>query len=167
MAKICNECSKSKPLTEFHKRAKSPDGKQGKCKSCVKVRNESFRTEKPQYQNKWVKANHKHYTEYQMMYKRADKGNYIYKITSPDDKVYIGSTQMHLFVRLGYHKRDYKHNHGRLPELHKSFDKWGYNSHRFELLIDLGDISRKELRDIESNIIEAHKQKGISLNIKA
>jgi hypothetical protein len=167
MAKQCNQCGKTKPLTEFHKKTKSKDGKQDKCKSCVKVVNQNFREEKPQYQNQWVKANKRHYVQYQLDYKRADKSSLIYKISSPDDMVYIGSTKTHLFVRFIYHKRDYRCNYGRIPELHKSFDKWGYDAHRFELLIDLGDLPRKELNEIESKIIEAYKQKGMSLNIKS
>ena len=166
MAKQCNQCGKTKPLTEFHKKTKSNDGRQGKCKSCVKIVNENFREEKPQYQTQWVKAHKKEYLEYQRDYKRADKSSLIYKIVSPDGMVYIGSTQTYLFLRLLYHKRDFRRNHGNLPGLHASFDKWGYDAHRFELLIDLGDLPRKELNEIESNIIEAYKQKGLSLNVR-
>lgn len=35
--KICNECKKSKPFSDFYKRAKSSDGLQFKCKVCSRV----------------------------------------------------------------------------------------------------------------------------------
>lgn len=35
--KTCSKCGVAKPLTEFHRRASSPDGHVGGCKACVRV----------------------------------------------------------------------------------------------------------------------------------
>lgn len=164
--KQCNTCGKVKELTEYHKMTASKDGKQDKCKSCVKEMNKKFRETNPKYQVDWQRTNSKVWFDYMNDYKRADKSSLIYKITAPDDKVYIGQTKSRLGVRFSFHKIHYKNYHGRIPLLHQSFDKWGVDSHKFELLIDLGDLPRKELMKIESNIITAYQQKGISLNKK-
>ena len=164
--KQCNECGKVKDYNEFHKMTAAKDGKQNKCKACIKVMNKEFRETNPKYQVEWQRTNSKTWFQYMNEYKRANKNSLIYKITAPDEKVYIGQTKSRLGVRFAFHKIHYKNYKGRLPLLHKSFDAWGVNSHRFELLADLGDLPRKDLVKIESNIITAYQQKGISLNVK-
>lgn len=164
--KQCNQCGKVKELTEFHKKTASLDGKQDKCKSCVKIINQNFRETKPEYQVDWQRKNSAYWNEYTWAYRKADKNSLIYKITAPDGKCYIGQTKSKLFVRFTAHKDHYKKKHGKLPGLHQSFDKWGIENHKVEILLDLGDLDRDFLTKVESSIINAYKQKGLSLNIK-
>lgn len=165
--KQCNTCGKSKPLTEYHKRKASADGRQMKCKSCVKQMNEEFREINPKYQVQWQRSNSKTWHQYMNEYKRANKSSIIYKITAPDGLIYIGQTKSKFGVRISYHKQHYKRMYMTIPLLHKSFDRHGYTNHKFETLIDLGDLDRAALRRIETSIIQEYMQKGISLNAKS
>ena len=38
--KACSHCKKSKPLDEFHRERRSPDGRRAICKSCRSVENQ-------------------------------------------------------------------------------------------------------------------------------
>lgn len=164
--KQCNECGKVKELTEFHKKTASKDGKQAKCKACMKVKNKNFREENPKYQVDWQRKNSADWNKYTWAYRKADKNSLIYKITAPDGKCYIGQTKSKLFVRFTAHKHHYRKKNGIIPGLHKSFDQWGIENHKVEVILDLGDLDRNLLTQIESSIIDAYKQKGLSLNIK-
>jgi hypothetical protein len=64
MDKICSNCKKPKPLSEFWKRARAKDGHCDSCKDCVSLQNSQS------YKNNWTKnrsridANHrKHIAE--------------------------------------------------------------------------------------------------------
>lgn len=35
--KVCTRCKAEKPVSEFHRRAKSPDGHVSQCKECVRA----------------------------------------------------------------------------------------------------------------------------------
>jgi len=98
-------------------------------------------------------------------YKKADKNSLIYKITAPDGKVYIGQTKTRMFVRFTYHIVHYKQKYMCIPLLHKSFDTFGIQNHKFELLLDLGDLERTYLTQIESSLIKEYKKLGLSLNV--
>jgi len=79
--------------------------------------------------------------------------------------VYIGQTKTRMFVRFTYHKVHYKQKYMCIPLLHKSFDKFGIENHKFELLLDLGDLERTYLTQIESSLIKEYKKLGLSLNV--
>lgn len=166
--KQCNQCGKSKPLSEYHKKTASKDGKQDKCKACFKIVNKNFRETKPKYQVDWQRKNAKYWCEYTCDWKRADKNGLVYKITAPDGSTYIGQTKAKLTVRFAYHKAHYNNKNKtkrRLPLLHKSFDNFGIENHKFELLKDFGNIDRKELLKKEKEYIQHYKGLGLSLNI--
>lgn len=66
----------------------------------------------------------------------------IYKITSPTGKVYIGQS-----VDIEKRLRDYKNRKGpKQPRLNRSFLKYGYNSHKIEVL---EECLESELNDRE------------------
>jgi hypothetical protein len=149
--KKCSKCDELKPTTQFSKFTNSKDGLQGYCKSCNKKINDS--------------KNPLYYTEYL----KADKNGSIYRIVNPLGETYIGSTKRNLDIRFQTHRGAYTFQKAKgfseFPKLHTSFDKWGVDAHIFELVKDCGDISKEELRVIESNIIIALKKNGKSLNV--
>jgi ERCC4-type nuclease len=101
-------------------------------------------------------------------YNKADKLPIVYAIVAPDGKQYIGQTMMHLGVRRSEHIRHYKRalkgKRERLPLLHDSFDKYGYNEHQFKVVKELPNVNRKQLRAVESSYITLNKAQNISLN---
>ena len=172
MAKQCNMCGKSKPLTEFHKKSDAPDGKQGKCKSCVKIYNEEFRTNKPKYQVDWQRKNKRKWNDYLAEYQRANKGGKIYAIVNNiTGETYIGFTEMFPRVRWNYHVVQYnRFKRGKtaniLPGLFNSFEQHGVDNHTFKTIAEFDGIDRKGLRMIEKSFIQAVVQTGKSLNIR-
>jgi hypothetical protein len=145
--KKCSSCNELKSTTKFSKQTKSKDGLQPHCKECQSIRT-----------NPLVKA-----------LQKADKNAVIYAITNPLGEVYIGSTKRTPEYRFSNHRRTYKfdksNGYSTFPKLHKSFDIWGVWAHKYEVIKDLGNISKKELREIESKMIIALKKNGKSLNI--
>lgn len=98
-------------------------------------------------------------------YQKANKDGLIYTITNPIGHVYIGCTKMLPNLRWNGHKRKFKNKPGSLPLLHKSFEKWGVDTHLFSVIENHGNISKKELFKIETNMIINLKSNGKSLNI--
>ena len=167
--KQCSKCGKTKPTTEFSKCKSNKDGLQYNCKCCNKISNKEFRTEiNPNYHNNWYEANMPQWSEYMNDYRRADKGGKIYSITAPDGMVYIGMTEMYMGVRRLEHKKHYQRalakKRERLPLLHDSFDKYGYENHKWKIIEECPDCTRDEIKTLESSYIKINKIKGISLN---
>jgi hypothetical protein len=162
--KLCKECSKVKEITQFSKRKASTDGLQPKCKQCNSKDNELFRTEKPEHHMLWQKINAEQHLRNVSRYRRADKASVIYSITSPDGYVYIGMTQTYVSVRMLEHRKHFRREHGKLPILHQSFDKFGFENHKVDVVLELEGIDRTQLRFIEKSFIQSFQQKGISLN---
>ncbi len=48
VTKICNDCGKDKPLTEFYKRALVKDGRTSYCIDCIRIRGQES------YKNNWA-----------------------------------------------------------------------------------------------------------------
>lgn len=67
---------------------------------------------------------------------------YIYKITSPSDKVYIGQT---VNLNKRFNKYNNLHCKGQV-KLYNSFKKYGVNNHIFVVICE---VSQSELNDIE------------------
>jgi hypothetical protein len=141
--KKCSSCNELKSTTKFSKYKLSKDGLQPHCKQCQSVRTKAVN--------------------------KADKEGIIYTITNPISEVYTGITNRDSHLRFLEHRRTYKFTkstgHSNFPKLHKSFDKWGIDAHIFKVISNHGNISKKQLRQIESNMIIALKQNGKSLNV--
>jgi group I intron endonuclease len=75
----------------------------------------------------------------------------VYKIISPNKKIYIGSS-IHILKRLNQHKKKSSNK-----ELRNSIDKYGWDNHRI-LLLKI--CSKDELKDVEYQIINEHNIKG-------
>jgi group I intron endonuclease len=61
------------------------------------------------------------------------KNSYIYKITSPSGKVYIGQTT-NLKKRINYYKCSKCKNQ---PKIHNSLSKYGWDMHQFEIIEEI------------------------------
>lgn len=69
---------------------------------------------------------------------------FIYKVTAPDGKVYIGQT-VDLKRRLSEYKRG---SVGKQPALQKSLKNFGFETHEVEVLFS-GPLTKKELNAME------------------
>ena len=168
LTKNCNQCNKSKPLTDFYKMSASKDGHQPKCKICVKEVNKNFREVKPEYQIEWQRTNNKKWTKYigqwNKLNSKADSiRSKIYYIINPEQKVYVGHTQTRFYQRKSAHKKDYKLNKGAMPYLHHSFDLYGYDKHKW-VVLDMAGMDKETLQMIEYKLINNFSKTGMSLN---
>ena len=141
--KKCSKCKELKSVTQFSKETKSKDGLQTYCTECKKnVHGE---------------------------YMKGNKLSIIYRIINPVGETYIGSTQRLLHLRFTTHRADYnrhiKYNTSKFPKLYASFELWGIDAHIFEEVMNCGNISKKELRELESRMIIALKKNNKSLNV--
>ncbi len=166
--KICNQCNESKPTTEFHNKTSAKDGLQNKCKQCMKIVNQNFRTNKPEYQKDWFKKNYKKWIKYLSAWNKEntyadDSRSKIYYIINPEQKVYVGSTQTVFSSRKSAHKNQYESRYKGLPLLHKSFDMYGYDNHKW-LVMDMSGTDRETLMMIEYTMINHFNKLGLSLN---
>ncbi len=85
----------------------------------------------------------------------------IYKITSPSNKVYIGKSK-NFYSRLSSYRNLVRHSIGR--KLYNSFMKYGFNTHRIEIIHDLPkDVSHDVLNVYEKAYIKFYKEAGIVL----
>lgn len=170
--KHCYDCGKNKSTSEFHKRTASADGLQLRCKSCVKQHNQNFRENNPKYQVDWQRTNHKKWLAYVNEWAKEnviadDSRSAVYYIINPEQKVYVGSTQTMFSYRKSAHKVQYKDvkKRRRLPLLHKSFDMYGYDNHKW-LIMDMSGTDRETLRTIEYTMINHFNKLGMSLNVR-
>jgi hypothetical protein len=171
--KECKQCGQLKDQSQFSKCSRAKSGLQPKCKQCNKTDNYKFRTEiNPSHHAEWQRNNFSRVVELVKKYRKADKSSLIYSIRNPEGDTYIGMTQMYFKVRKWEHRTNYKKHRagmpsaGNIPLLYESFDKWGINNHQFEVVVDMGDIDREQLKFIETSFIQAFQQVGKSLNIK-
>jgi hypothetical protein len=166
MTKQCNLCGNVKETTQFSKCNSNKDGLQYACKRCNSKTNLVFRTDKPEHHADWQRNNPEQHLRNVARHRKADKPGKIYSITNPDGFVYIGMTQTPFKVRLGDHKKDYRSNKGNIPALHKSYDVYGYDNHKANVILELEGIDRVQLGFIETTFIQLYKELGKSLNIK-
>jgi hypothetical protein len=166
--KICNQCNKSKPFSEYHKKSDSKDLLQPKCKICVKQINQNFREIKPTYQVDWQRANPTKWSEYVTEWAKKNvkadiSRSAIYFITNPDNKIYVGHTQTAFSQRKSAHKVQWHDDKRTLPYLHKSFSTYGWENHKWEV-IDMAGLDKETLITIEYTMANHFNKLGISLN---
>jgi group I intron endonuclease len=80
--------------------------------------------------------------------RKRDKITCIYKITSPNDKIYIGST-VNLYQRINAYCGKFKVNTMGQPKLYNSFKKYGIENHKFEILEKISSIFEIDNKEIE------------------
>lgn len=169
--KICNQCNKSLSTSEFYKKTKSKDGLQSNCKQCCKVINTKFRETNPNYQNEWYDKNETKWLEYVTEWankniRADDSRSALYVVVNPEQKIYVGMTQTKFSVRKGDHKAQYlTKQHKHIPLLHKSFDMYGWDNHKW-YVFEMEGTCREVLKRMESNLIQKVQKQGMSLNIK-
>ena len=169
--KQCIKCREVKDESNFSKCSARKDGLQWNCKSCNKKDNLKFRIEiNPSHHANWQRNNPDRLCELVSRYTKADKPGIIYSIKNPAGEYYIGQSKKYMTVRKTSHKTHYnrakKGKMNPLPLLHASFDKYGIKNHIFKIIVDLGDMDRKQLKFIETSFIRAFKETGKSLNIR-
>lgn len=145
--KKCSSCNELKLTTQFSKYKRTKDGLQAHCKHCQSIRTRPL-------------------TEALL---KADKNGCIYKITNPEGETYIGKTFKKVKYRFAIHKSIFNYNNkfnkvSTLPILHNSFKKWGIDAHTFELVAEYKNISKEDLRNIETKLIQSYKKNNKSLN---
>lgn len=165
--KQCTKCKNIKPYEQFSKLTKSKDGYQYHCKECNNKDNYKFRHEiDPTYMNRWFDKNRTHWQTYMNDYSRVGDTNTIYAITAPNGDTYIGFSQRKKRFRLAEHKKFYKAGtKNKVPLLWESFDRYGIDNHRFEVLKQFKG-TKEEGMQIESNLIQFYKSINKSLNVK-
>lgn len=165
--KACTKCGIVKPYEQFSKLKKAKDGHQWHCKECNNKDNYRFRKEiDPTYMNRWFNTHRKEWQEYMNDYSKVGNTNTIYSITSPNGDVYIGFTQRKKYFRLNEHKKYYRAGtKNKLPLLWESFDRYGIDNHKFEVLKQF-EGTRDEGMEIETNLIQFYKSINKSLNVK-
>jgi hypothetical protein len=145
--KKCSSCKELKSTTKFSKYKSSKDGLQPHCKDCQSTRTRPIT-------DKLLKA---------------DKDGVIYTITNPLGEIYVGQTNKKPEYRFSNHRSSYHFQklkgYSSFPKLHSSFDQWGVDAHIFKTIKDCGNISKEDLREIESRMIIALKKNGKSLNV--
>jgi hypothetical protein len=167
--KYCTGCREDLPTTQFSKCSRRDDGLQYKCKECNKIDNHKFRVHlKPKYQVDWQRTNKPKWTKYMVEWNKIntsadDSRSKIYCITNPNEEIYVGHSQTVFSARKSAHKKDYKHNKGALPYLHKSFDDFGYENHKW-ITMDMSGVDKKTLEIIEYAMANEFTKLGISLN---
>jgi hypothetical protein len=164
--KRCTKCMEIKPYEQFSKLNRAKDGYQYHCKTCNNKDNQKFRDEiDPEYMSRWFSKHRKHWNEYISDYAAAGDTNTIYSITAPDGMVYIGHTRRKKRFRLAEHKKFYKSRAQYIPLLYNSFDKWGIDNHKIEILKEW-EGTKEEGMEIESRLIQFYKSINKTLNIK-
>jgi hypothetical protein len=164
--KQCTKCGIVKPYEQFSKLTKAKDGHQWHCKQCNNKDNQRFRDEiDPTYMTRWFSKNKQQWNTYLNDYSKAGNTNTIYSITAPNMDVYIGFTQRKKRFRLAEHKKFYKSRAQYIPLLYNSFDKWGIDNHKIEILKEW-DGTKEEGMAIESKLIQFYKSINKTLTIK-
>jgi hypothetical protein len=112
----------------------------------------------------WQRNNAEQHVRNVARYRRADKTSKIYSISNPNGEHYIGMTNTYISVRMLEHRIHYRRRHGALPALHESFDKFGFDNHKVDVVLELEGIDRTQLRFIEKSFIKSFTQQRKSLN---
>ena len=73
--KTCTKCGETKPLDGFHKRKSSKDGKQPKCKACIKAYQQSNKKAMAERARKYYQENKEKRTEYGRSYYKDKKSD--------------------------------------------------------------------------------------------
>lgn len=143
----CPDCKEEKPETDFQKCSGRKNGLQLYCRACQNSRT----------------TNYREVTEGAYWKHQPNTPYYIYSITSPDNKVYVGWTATKPNLRWRRHIAMYRHRKVTLALLFESFDKFGVDNHIFQVVDQVATKEQAQLR--ESELILRYKETNNSLNV--
>jgi len=149
--KTCNKCNETKPLTEFHNNKAAPDGKQYRCKVCMKEEGKRFRAARPTYyfgdKDSYFNQpeNRKKFQGWVDNWRKGTTTK-VYVIEFPNRKIYVGSTTQNIKARIAEHIENYKgykegNGNKSIPLLYRELDKMNINK--------VGEYIKKHTRVIE------------------
>jgi hypothetical protein len=105
--KNCNQCHLWFEESNFHKRTKSPDGLQHRCKDCSKKNSKKFRVEHPDYywgtDESYFVQNRDKLVVYEKEYYGATNMGKIYTIETPGG-LYVGTTRRKIHLKQQCHR---------------------------------------------------------------
>lgn len=115
--KICTNCKLEKFLKEFSKHQNCLYGVNSVCGFCSSIKNIEYRIRKEKEEKRICG---------------------IYKITSPNNKVYVGQS-INIKQRFNYYKNLNKSVY-RQPKLYYSLKKYGPENHQFEIIEECSEV---------------------------
>lgn len=144
--KYCPDCDTTKPAEEFQKSRATNDGLQRYCRQCQNIRTKNYRD---RTSCSW--------------WKRKEGMFYsVYTITNPVGEVYVGFTGGSTKLRWQRHIAQYKHKKANIPLLYASFDSFGLDLHKYEVVSE--HETQIAARQAESKLIVEYITSKKSLN---
>lgn len=170
----CSDCGESKPYTNqyFPYQIKKEGKLLKRCKSCQLIRTKEYYKNNPNYfkeyrEDNWETSMKDYILNWMKINNAAKYKCKIYSITSPDERVYIGLTKRKTIkFRFLEHKKCFSAGIVKIRALCESFDKWGVENHKLQLIEELDTTDRNLGRKLESKWIKHYKNLGKSLNIQ-
>ena len=175
--KKCGKCKVEKPLTEFSKNNKNPDGHQLACKSCnakyyaenkekIAKRDAKYYAENKEeiakYSAKYRAENKEEIAKYHAR-RKAEQPNCVYQIKNLENsKVYIGETTRGV-LRWKRHLADLRGNRHRNKLLQADFDKYGEEAFEWSILKEFEDGDKDNLLLEEARTIQQFITEGVEL----
>ena len=157
--KNCITCKEDKPLDQFSKCSRKPDGKQPSCKACNKITNAKFREKRPGYQVKYYYTPDGHKAKLKAQAKfwsKAGGGIYVL-INKVNNNIYVGQTSQ--FNRREVEWRMYTRNpHLMSRYLNQSFKdaivRYGHESFEWKVIEEMPNATLRQRRQRENHYIE-------------
>ena len=157
--KNCITCKEDKPLDQFSKCSRKPDGKQPSCKACNKITNAKFREKRPAYQGKYYHTPDGHKAKLKAQAKfwsKAGGGIYVL-INKVNNNIYVGQTSQ--FNRREVEWRMYTRNpHLMSRYLNQSFKdaivRYGHESFEWKVIEEMPNATLRQRRQRENHYIE-------------
>lgn len=156
----CSKCGEVRPSSEFTKDRSAADGLSRQCRSCVNARSRAYhaahRDQILQRNKSWRDTHAKEVADRKARKYREEKEWCVYRITTDDGKVYVGSSA-HAANRLVVHR------HGSRSGRHRNPGLRAYSPDRlaFEILavypsmLEAHQAERTEIETVRARMGEA------------
>lgn len=118
MEKYCSYCKEFKSVSDYQKCKSNNDGLQRICRPC---------------QNK-LTASYRERTDCKYWKNKEGQPYLVYTFTNPVGLVYVGITGTTSKLRYQRHRASHVKRTDEIPELFSSFDKYGFDNHKFEVV---------------------------------
>ena len=146
--KECTVCHEVKPGSDFHKLRSADDQLQRACKICTLKKHAEYRS---RTSCGWWK-------------RKLNGMYYCYTFTNPEGSIYVGKTSTIPKLRYQRHLAQYKNRKHIIDLLYKSFDTFGFDAHKFEVLSE--HEAELQALQAETQAILRLKKQNKSLNLK-